>query len=60
MGFFKYQTTKNFNELQNIEIQKLWQRNYWEHMIRNEIELNNIRQYIKDNPIKWQDDNYYV
>ena len=39
---------------------KLWQRNYWERIIRNEIEFNNIRQYIKDNPIKWQDDNYYV
>ena len=39
---------------------KLWQRNYYEHIIRNENELNNIRQYIRDNPMKWQDDNYYV
>ena len=39
---------------------RLWQRNYYEHIIRNEIELNNVRQYIKNNPIKWQDDNYYL
>ena len=35
---------------------RLWQRNYWERIIRNENELNNIRQYIMNNPIKWQDD----
>ncbi len=28
---------------------KLWQRNYWDHIIRNEMELNNIRQYIQNN-----------
>jgi len=32
---------------------KLWQRNYWEHIIRNENEGNNIAQYIIDNPAKW-------
>ena len=29
---------------------RLWQRNYYEHIIRNEDELNQIRQYITDNP----------
>ena len=33
---------------------KFWQRNYHEHIIRNEDELNRIRQYIVDNPIKWE------
>lgn len=32
---------------------KLWQRNYYEHVIRNENDLNQIRQYIIDNPAKW-------
>ncbi len=32
---------------------KLWQRNYYERIIRNEDELNEIRQYILSNPIKW-------
>lgn len=35
---------------------KLWQRNYYEHIIRSEIELNAIRQYIIDNPLKWEQD----
>ncbi len=30
-----------------------WQRNYYEHIIRNEIELNQIREYIINNPLKW-------
>jgi putative transposase len=32
---------------------KLWQRNYFEHIIRNEDDLNCIRQYIRDNPMQW-------
>lgn len=30
-----------------------WQRNYYEHIIRNEKSLNNIRKYIKENTMKW-------
>ena len=37
---------------------RLWQRNYYERIIRNEIELNNTRQYILDNPKNWKDDEY--
>ncbi|MCF6174430.1 MAG: hypothetical protein L3J71_01545 [Victivallaceae bacterium] len=32
---------------------KLWQRNYWEHIIRNENEYLRISQYITNNPKKW-------
>ena len=32
---------------------KFWQRNYYEHIIRDERELNVIRQYIIDNPMNW-------
>jgi REP element-mobilizing transposase RayT len=35
---------------------RLWQRNYHEHVIRNEESLNRIRQYIVDNPARWQFD----
>lgn len=34
----------------------LWQRNYYEHIIRNEDSLNRIRKYIFDNPIRWDSD----
>jgi len=32
---------------------RIWQRNYWEHIIRNENEYRRIAQYIMDNPAKW-------
>ena len=35
---------------------RLWQRNYYEHVIRDEEELNRIQQYIIDNPGRWEDD----
>jgi len=35
---------------------RLWQRNYYEHVIRNENELNEIRQYIRTNPENWETD----
>ncbi|PKQ63425.1 hypothetical protein BZG02_08575 [Labilibaculum filiforme] len=35
---------------------KLWQRNYWEHIIRDENEYQRISQYIIDNPQKWKND----
>lgn len=41
----------------NMEvIGKIWQRNYYEHVIRSEDELNKTREYIQLNPYKWADD----
>jgi len=39
---------------------KLWQHNYYEHIIRNEKSYFQIAQYIRNNPLKWQDGKYYV
>ncbi len=33
---------------------KLWQRNYYEHIVRDEIELHRIREYIVNNPLQWE------
>ena len=35
---------------------RLWQRNYWEHIVRDETELNRIREYIVNNPARWETD----
>jgi REP element-mobilizing transposase RayT len=35
---------------------RLWQRNYYEHIIRNELELNDVRRYIQENPARWATD----
>ena len=40
--------------------EKLWQRNYYEHIIRNEQSYNNISKYIINNPAKWQEDKFYI
>ena len=58
IGTFKTVTTKQINELNNPPGAKLWQHNYYEHIIRDEPELNRIRQYIIENPLKWKDDKY--
>ena len=39
---------------------KLWQRNYWEHIIRDEQSYNRISDYIINNPAKWLDDKFYM
>lgn len=38
---------------------KLWQRNYYEHIIRNENSYNKISEYIKNNPKSWEQDELY-
>ncbi|MFA6305097.1 MAG: transposase [Patescibacteria group bacterium] len=57
VGYYKYQTTKRINHVFNNSIdKKIWQRNYYEHIIRDENSLNRIRQYIKNNPVNWKND----
>ena len=51
---FKIGVTKWFRK--NGRTDKIWQRNYYEHIIRNQDPLNRIRQYIQENPLQWQFD----
>lgn len=53
IGRFKSFTTKQYNLLNNTIGIKLWQRNYFEHIIRNEKEYLEICKYIEENPIKY-------
>ena len=50
---FKSSFTTKMNRIDGTPKRKLWQRNYWEHIIRNENEYHRIAQYILDNPQKW-------
>ncbi len=45
---------------QNTTVQNVWQRNYYEHIIRNERSYQNIAEYIVGNPTKWNDDKFYI
>ena len=44
----------------NQTMGKLWQRNYYEHIIRNEQSYHTISNYIVNNPAKWNDDKFYT
>ena len=59
MAGFKSAVTKRVNETRNTSGVKLWQRNYWEHIVRNDHELNRIRTYIRNNPAQWETDKLY-
>jgi putative transposase len=49
----KSATTRRINEHRQTPGSPVWQRNYYEHIIRNDDELRRIRQYIVDNPAQW-------
>ncbi len=61
VGAFKSITTHEY--IQGVDNKKwpqfykrLWQRNYYEHVIRDETDLNQIRDYIQSNPSNWDED----
>jgi REP element-mobilizing transposase RayT len=55
---YKSSVTKQLNLL-NIGC-AVWQRNYYEHIIRNEQSYQNISKYIINNPAKWSEDKFYL
>lgn len=55
IGSYKSICTKTINKTQN-KIFFAWQPRFYEHIIRDEKSLENIRQYIIDNPLKWDSD----
>ena len=59
VGHFKAAVSRRANRLATGHNQKIWQRNYYEHIIRNEKSLHEIRQYILENPAKWEEDSLY-
>ncbi|NJC89138.1 MAG: transposase [Desulfuromonas sp.] len=56
---FKSAVTKHINIHRNTPTHPVWQRNYYEHVIRNDNDLAMIREYIAANPAKWSDDENY-
>ena len=56
---FKSVSTRKVNQLRGTPGTSLWQRNYYEHIIRNMNELDRIRHYIVDNPLRWECDKYH-
>jgi REP element-mobilizing transposase RayT len=50
MAGFKSAVTKRINAMRNTPGMSVWQRNYYEHVIRNETDYHRIAEYIADNP----------
>ena len=53
---YKSAVTYRVNLMRNCGPAQVWQRNYYEHVVRDEAELNRIRQYISNNPLQWEMD----
>ena len=56
IGQFKSAASKRINKLRGTPGIPIWQRNYYEHIIRNEDDLAEIREYIMNNPQRWEFD----
>ena len=53
---FKSGSTRRVNVIRDAPGQPFWQRNYYEHIIRSENELDLVRRYIQENLAKWAED----
>ncbi|MBN1371736.1 MAG: transposase, partial [Anaerolineaceae bacterium] len=56
VGAYKSVVTRLINNLRHTPGEPIWQRNYYEHIIRNNDDLDQIRRYIQSNPLHWQTD----
>ena len=54
MAGFKASVTSRAKR--ELNITGIWQRNYYDQIIRNDRELENIQRYIRNNPLNWQQD----
>ena len=59
IGAFKTVSTRRVNELRGTPSAVLWPRNYYDHIVRNDVELGQIRQYVRTNPLMWHGDPEY-
>ena len=53
VGNLKSVSSRQINLMRGAPGSTIWQRNYYEHIIRNERELNAVREYIANNPLQW-------
>jgi REP element-mobilizing transposase RayT len=51
---FKSISTRKANRLRQAPSTPLWQRDYYEHIVRDQIDLERIQRYIAANPARWR------
>ena len=59
IGSFKSATSRNINKLQRNTGATVWERNYYEHIIRNQEAQIDIQKYILNNPKSWESDRFH-
>ena len=59
IGWFKYQSTKNINDYFGTPGNKIFQRSFYDHVIRNQQDYDQILKYIYENPINWEFEKFY-
>lgn len=59
VGSFKSAVARRLHQV-SPTLHAIWQRNYYERVIRDEEELRRVGQYIRDNPVRWGEDPYFV
>ncbi|WP_020404675.1 transposase [Gracilimonas tropica] len=59
VGWYKMNVSKEINNRFGLNGSSCWQRNYYEHIIRNQKSLNKITEYIEKNPQLWEKDKYF-
>ena len=57
---FKSITTKKINLFENVKGRQIWQRSFFDHIIRNEQDLFNERRYVEENPARWLTGDYRI
>ena len=65
VGWYKTMTTNEYFRLVRQGVlpplrDRLWQRSYYDHVLRNEDDYLRTCAYIENNPAKWAEDNYYI
>jgi REP element-mobilizing transposase RayT len=60
MGWFKYHATKEINQLRNTVGEKIFQRSFYDHIVRNCDDYREIYKYIHENPKRWLDDCFFT
>lgn len=53
IGAFKSAAARRIRSAVGADVQRIWQRGYYEHVIRSERSLQAIREYIRNNPMQW-------
>lgn len=57
---FKSFSARRINTVRGTPGAPVWQRNYYEHIIRDQHDLDTIQRYIEANPARWEDDSEYI